>query len=110
VAIISLSESSSCGGFGEAESFNSDEPGRDSFSLGARHSRIQFDALISCPVLQGDAPENAISPAKLGHKNWMFIGGEHTGWRSAVIYIPQARDRTNPRAWCRPIRLLRVGV
>jgi len=19
-------------------------------------------------------------------KNWMFIGGEHTGWRSAVIY------------------------
>jgi transposase len=22
----------------------------------------------------------------LGHKNWMFIGGEHTGWRSAVIY------------------------
>ncbi len=20
------------------------------------------------------------------HKNWMFIGGEHTGWRSAVIY------------------------
>jgi Transposase IS66 family len=30
--------------------------------------------------------ENAISPTKLGHKNWMFIGGEHTGWRSAVIY------------------------
>ena len=19
-------------------------------------------------------------------KNWMFIGGEHTGWRSAVVY------------------------
>ncbi len=30
--------------------------------------------------------ENAICPTKLGHKNWMFIGGEHTGWRSAVIY------------------------
>ncbi len=30
--------------------------------------------------------ENAIRPTKLGHKNWMFIGGEHTGWRSAVIY------------------------
>ena len=30
--------------------------------------------------------ENAIRPSKLGHKNWMFIGGEHTGWRSAVIY------------------------
>jgi transposase len=30
--------------------------------------------------------ENAIRPTKLGMKNWMFIGGEHTGWRSAVIY------------------------
>lgn len=30
--------------------------------------------------------ENAIRPTKLGHKNWMFIGGDHTGWRSAVIY------------------------
>ena len=30
--------------------------------------------------------ENAIRPTKLGHKNWMFIGGEHTGWRSAIIY------------------------
>jgi transposase len=30
--------------------------------------------------------ENTIRPVKLGHKNWMFIGGEHTGWRSAVIY------------------------
>ena len=27
-----------------------------------------------------------VRPTKLGHKNWMFIGGEHTGWRSAVIY------------------------
>jgi hypothetical protein len=23
--------------------------------------------------------ENAVRPTKLGHKNWMFIGGEHTG-------------------------------
>jgi transposase len=30
--------------------------------------------------------ENTIRPVKLGHKNWMFIGGGHTGWRSAVIY------------------------
>ena len=86
VAIISLSEASSCGGFGEAESFNSEEPGRGSFSPGARHSRIQFDTLISYPVLQGDSPENPIRPTKLGHKNWMFIDGEHTDWRSAVIY------------------------
>ena len=30
--------------------------------------------------------ENSIRPAKLGMKNWMFIGNEKTGWRSAVIY------------------------
>jgi hypothetical protein len=30
--------------------------------------------------------ENAIRPTKLGMKNWMFIGREETGWRSAVIY------------------------
>ncbi len=98
------------GDLGKRKVSGSEEPGRGSFSPGARHSRIQFDALISCPVLQGDAPENAIRPTKLGHKNWMFIGGEHIDWRSAVIYIPQARDRANPHAWCRPIRLLRVGV
>lgn len=30
--------------------------------------------------------EGAIRPTKLGMKNWMFIGHEGTGWRSAVIY------------------------
>jgi len=39
--------------------------------------RIKFDNNLT---------ENAIRPAKLGMKNWMFIGHEKTGWRSAVIY------------------------
>lgn len=30
--------------------------------------------------------ENAIRPAALGRKNWLFIGAEEAGWRSAVIY------------------------
>jgi hypothetical protein len=30
--------------------------------------------------------ENSIRPTKLGMKNWMFIGHEKTGWRSAVFY------------------------
>jgi transposase len=30
--------------------------------------------------------ENAIRPAALGRKNWLFIGAEGAGWRSAVIY------------------------
>ena len=30
--------------------------------------------------------ENRIRPTKIGAKNWLFIGREDTGWRSAVIY------------------------
>ena len=30
--------------------------------------------------------ENSIRPTALGKKNWMFIGGAHTGQRSAIIY------------------------
>jgi len=30
--------------------------------------------------------ENAIRPAALGRKNWLFIGDKDAGWRSAVIY------------------------
>ena len=29
--------------------------------------------------------ENAIRPLKLGEKNWLFIGRESTGWRTAVV-------------------------
>ncbi|MGC4130116.1 MAG: hypothetical protein QM564_11310 [Bergeyella sp.] len=38
---------------------------------------------------------HAIRPIKLGHKNWLHIGGEHTGWRSAAIYtfVEQVRSR-----------------
>lgn len=36
--------------------------------------------------VDNNSTENAIRPLKLGSKNWMFIGGEDTGWRSAVIY------------------------
>ena len=36
--------------------------------------------------LDNNTVENAIRPTKLGHKNWMFVGGKDTGWRSAVIY------------------------
>jgi hypothetical protein len=47
--------------------------------------RIEFDNNLT---------ENAIRPTKLGAKNWMFIGGKETGWRSAVIYtfVEQVRS------------------
>jgi hypothetical protein len=35
--------------------------------------------------LDNNRTEPAITPTKLGYQNWMFIGREHTGWRSAVI-------------------------
>ncbi len=43
-------------------------------------------ALKHSPTLDNNAAENAVRPLKLGAKNWLFIGGEDTGWRSAIIY------------------------
>ena len=37
-------------------------------------------------TLDNNLAENAVRPLKLGAKNWLFIGNEDTGWRSAVIY------------------------
>jgi transposase len=44
--------------------------------------------------LDNNTVENAIRPTKLGHKNWMFVGGKDTGWRSAVVYtfVEQVRS------------------
>ncbi|MFC7339680.1 IS66 family transposase [Haloferula chungangensis] len=39
--------------------------------------RLEFD---------NNHTEGAIRPTKVGMKNWIFVGGEHTGWRSAVVY------------------------
>ena len=48
--------------------------------------RLEFD---------NNHTEGAIRPTKLGAKNWMFVGGEPTGWRSAVVYtfVEQVRRR-----------------
>ena len=42
-----------------------------------RHGGVEID---NNPV------ENAIRPTAVGKKNWLFVGGEETGNRSAVIY------------------------
>lgn len=39
--------------------------------------------------------ENQIRPTALGKKNWLFIGREDTGWRSAVIYTALANCRAH---------------
>ena len=42
-----------------------------------RHGEVEADANLI---------ENAIRPTAVGKKNWLFVGGEETGDRSAVIY------------------------
>ena len=42
-----------------------------------RHGEVEID---NNPV------ENAIRPTAVGKKKWLFVGGEDTGGRSAVIY------------------------
>ena len=41
------------------------------------HGQVEIDNNLA---------ENAIRPITLGRKNWLFIGNEEAGWRSAVIY------------------------
>ncbi len=36
--------------------------------------------------IDNNSVERAVRPTKLGAKNWLFVGGEDTGWRSAVLY------------------------
>jgi hypothetical protein len=50
--------------------------------------------------------ENAIRPTAIGKKNWLFIGGAHTGQRSAVLYaiIESCRRRgLNPFDYLRDV-------
>ncbi len=55
------------------------------------YARGQWSHLLPCfgdgqIEFDNNLTENAIRPTKLGMKNWMFIGGADTGWRSAVVY------------------------
>ena len=71
------------------------------------YAHDQWDHLEPCFLdgqieFDNNQTEGAIRPTKLGAKNWMFIGGEETGWRSAVIYtfIEQIRRyQMDPHAY-----------
>jgi transposase len=46
--------------------------------------------------------ENGIRPTAVGKKNWLFVGGETTGQRTAIIYTMvecAKRHGHNPEAW-----------
>jgi transposase len=73
------------------------------------YARGQWSALLPCfedgrIELDNNPVENAIRPTKLGAKNWLFIGREDTGWRSAVVYTFVENIR---RAGCDPYAYLK---
>jgi transposase len=52
--------------------------------------------------IDNNLAENAIRPTKLGAKNWLFIGREDAGWKSAVLYTVVENCRRlgiDPRAY-----------
>lgn len=56
-----------------------------------RYAHGQWPLLLSAlhdgrAEIDNNLVENGIRPAKLGARNWLFIGRESTGWQSAVIY------------------------
>lgn len=77
---------------------------RSSLGKALHYAHDQWPHLEACfehgqIELDNNTVENAIRPTKLGHKNWMFVGGKDTGWRSAVIYtlVEQVRaHRADP--------------
>ena len=46
-----------------------------------------------CRQIDYNLVENAIHPAKLGAKNWLFFGSEHAGHNAAEIYTLVANCR-----------------
>jgi transposase len=65
----------------------------DRLNLYVRHGEIEID---------NNLIENGIRPTAVGKKNWLFIGGETTGQRAAVIYTLvecAKRHGHNPETW-----------
>jgi transposase len=48
------------------------------------HGQIEID---------NNGIENSIRPTAIGKKNWLFIGGEDTGERSAILYTLIESDK-----------------
>jgi transposase len=49
-------------------------------------NRLNIYVEHGCLEIDNNWIENGIRPTAIGKKNWLFIGGETTGQRSAVIY------------------------
>lgn len=72
-----------------------------SYFLNDYHALIGYlnDGLFE---IDNNLVENAIRPAAVGRKRWLFIGHPEAGWRSAVVYsiLASCRRRAiNPREY-----------
>jgi hypothetical protein len=59
-----------------------------------------------CSRLDTNGVESAIRPSAIGKKNWLFIGRDCAGWRSAVFYslvLTCQRFGKNPIAYLRDV-------
>jgi len=73
------------------------------YTLGLWSRLLVFLEEGAIPI-DNNLTENAIRPTKLGAKNWLFIGGADTGWRSAILYTMVENIR---RAGGDPFRYLK---
>lgn len=73
---------------------------QSAFGKAARYTLEQWDPLQvflkdGRIEIDNNLVENSIRPTAIGKKNWLFLGRDDTGWRSAVIYsvLTSARNR-----------------
>jgi transposase len=56
-----------------------------SYALGQWHKLIVFRDNEKIDI-DNNSCERGVRPTKIGLKNWLFVGGADTGWRSAIFY------------------------
>jgi len=66
-------------------------PPRSGLGVAVRYALPRWEALTvflrdGRIEMDNNLVENAIRPAALGRKNWLFIGDEDAGWHSAIMY------------------------
>jgi transposase len=55
-------------------------------TLAGRPARLLRYASDGRLEIDNNGIENAIRPIAVGKKNWLFVGGEETGQRSAILF------------------------
>jgi transposase len=86
-------------------------PGRSELAGAIRYARTRWDELTRYIKdgrleISNNAVENAIRPAALGRKNWLFVGSDSGGERAAIFYTIIRTCKLNnvdPEAYLREV-------